>query len=161
RLYVHELSVDERRFGGRADVGIAISSGASQIAAPASAVASAPVEVIFPAVDIERYASLEIFDRRSRRVVTAIELLSPTNKKPGPDRDDYVGKRRTLLLTPCNLVEIDLRRGGQRPGPPESPACDYYVMVSRDQDRPRHGFWPIGLRDPLPVIPIPLKAPDP
>jgi hypothetical protein len=160
RLYVHELSAKERRLGGRADVGIAIVPGASQTATPAAAVASAPLEVIFPSVDIERYASLEIHDRRNRRVVTAIELLSPTNKKPGPDRDDYVGKRRLVMATPCSFVEIDLRRGGQRPGPPEPPPCDYYVLVSRNQDRPRHGIWPIGLRDPLPVVPIPLKPPD-
>ncbi len=29
-----------------------------------------------------------------------------------------------------------------------------------DQDRPTVGFWPIGLREPLPVLPIPLAAPD-
>ena len=28
-------------------------------------------------------------------------------------------------------------------------------------ERPRAGVWPMGLRDPLPVIPIPLVAPHP
>ncbi len=33
--------------------------------------------------------------------------------------------------------------------------------MSRNDERPRVGFWPIGLRDPLPVIPIPLRPPHP
>jgi hypothetical protein len=59
------------------------------------------------------------------------------------------------------LVEIDLGRGGERPRPPEIPACDYYVLVSRAEERPDLDLWPIGLRNPLPVVSIPLAAPDP
>jgi hypothetical protein len=40
-------------------------------------------------------------------------------------------------------------------------ACDYYVMISRTQQRPRVGLWPLHLRDRLPVVPIPLREPDP
>jgi hypothetical protein len=32
------------------------------------------------------------------------------------------------------------------------------VLVSRAERRPVAGFWAIGLRDRLPVIPIPLRA---
>ena len=31
-------------------------------------------------------------------------------------------------------------------------------MVSRYEDRPNGGLWPLGLRDKLPTIPIPLQA---
>jgi hypothetical protein len=41
------------------------------------------------------------------------------------------------------------------------PDCTYSVMVSRAEDRPDAAFWPIGLRDKLPVIPIPLRSPHP
>ena len=41
------------------------------------------------------------------------------------------------------------------------PPCDYCVMVSHTSERPRVGIWPIGLRDRLPVIPIPLRGDDP
>jgi hypothetical protein len=35
------------------------------------------------------------------------------------------------------------------------------VTISRAGDRPHAGFWPIGLRDRLPVIPIPVHPEDP
>jgi hypothetical protein len=126
-----------------------------------TAVLEAPMELYLPDTDTERQSYLEIRDRRERRVVTAVELLSPTNKTPGEHYNAYVGKRRSLLKSLTNFVEIDLRRGGARPQWPELPACDYYVLVSRYPERPKVGLWPIGLRERLPEIPIPLTPPDP
>jgi hypothetical protein len=37
---------------------------------------------------------------------------------------------------------------------------DYSVLISRAEAWPRAGFWPIGLRERLPVIPVPLKYSD-
>ena len=42
----------------------------------------------------------------------------------------------------------------------DRPPCAYSALVSRAGHRPRAGFWPIGLRQRLPVAPIPLSAPD-
>jgi Protein of unknown function (DUF4058) len=151
RLILLALSANERRFFDRADV--------ARTGPPPSTIA-APLQIIIPAVDPVRVLSLEILDRGNRRVVTVVELLSPTNKTPGPDRDEYLRKRALILEQRTHLVEIDLRRGGERPHYPPLPPCDYYVLVSRWQDRPVVGVWPIGLRDPLPVIPIPLTPPD-
>jgi Protein of unknown function (DUF4058) len=86
--------------------------------------------------------------------------MSPTNKTPGPDRDEYLNKRSLLLYSPAHFVEIDLRRGGTRPQPPALPECDYYVLLSRVQSRPKLGVWAISLREQLPRIPIPLAAGD-
>jgi hypothetical protein len=158
RLYLHELSAEQRRYFGRADVGV---TGQPPMGPSAAMVnTTAPIELVLPNVEVERHSSLEIRDRRNRRVVTVIELLSPTNKTPGPDRDDYLRKRNVLLIERIHLVEIDLRRGGERPGPPSLPPCDYYALVSRYEERPRLSMWPLSLRDRLPVIPIPLTAPD-
>ena len=33
--------------------------------------------------------------------------------------------------------------------------------LSRAEERPHADLWPIGLRNPLPVIPIPLREGDP
>jgi hypothetical protein len=158
RLYLHELSAAERRFMGRTDVGVTGPPPGSH--APPGSI-SAPVQLEMPAVDVERHSSLEIRDRRNRRLITAIELLSPSNKTPGGDRSDDLRKRGEVLASGVNLVEIDLRRGGERPRPPELPPCDYYVLVSRSRDWPRLDFWPIGLRDRLPAVPVPLVPPDP
>jgi hypothetical protein len=160
RLILHELSAEERRFIGRADVGVTAPPGTVS-SVPAGTPTAAPVQLQLPAVEIERQSFIEIRDRRNRRVVTVIELLSPSNKTSGSDRDDYLAKRRQVLARMSHLVEIDLRRGGIRPSPPELPPCDYYVLVSRYEDRPTIGFWPLGLRQRLPVVRIPLIAPDP
>jgi len=160
RLLLHELSAQERRFIGVADVGMIAPPGPAS-SAPSGLMTAAPVQLQLPAVEVERHASIEIRDRRNRRVITVIELLSPSNKSPGSDRDDYMAKRRQVLAGMTNLVEIDLRRGAIRPAPPDLPACDYYVLVSRYEQRPRVDFWPLSLRLALPVIPIPLWSPDP
>src|SRR6267142_1587081 len=159
RLLLHELSAQERGFIGKADVGVAATT--KREAVNLTAANPAPVQLRLPAVEVEKHRSLEIRDRRNRRIVTAIELLSPSNKNPGSDRDDHLAKRRQVLASQTHFVEIDLRRGGSRPSLPELPPCAYYALVSRYEDRPRLGFWPIGLSDALPVIPIPLSPPDP
>jgi hypothetical protein len=105
---------------------------------------------------------LEACDCQSRRLVTVIELLSPTNKKPSEDRKTFVGKRRQRLRgQAANYVEIDLLRGWPRMPFVDSTDCDYYALVSRVEERPRVGLWPVRLRDRLPIIPIPLQEPHP
>jgi hypothetical protein len=99
-------------------------------------------------------------------LVTSIELLSPYNKRFGEGLGEYRRKRLQILRSAVHLVEIDLLRGGTRPGrevdaPPLD--ADYILLVNRD----RGGnvrvseIWPVALNEPLPVLPIPLLAPDP
>lgn len=124
-------------------------------------VIEAPAHVWLPAVDIEGESFIEIRDRRSRALVGVVELLSPANKRPRPDRAQYLAKRGKILKGQAHLVEIDLLRAGEPMPSEDRPACAYSVAVSRNDERPRAGFWPIGLRDPLPVVPIPLRPPHP
>jgi hypothetical protein len=159
-VYIHEPPAERRALLGRGDVFMATQQPAAAGAAAATAVG--PAQVVLPAVDVEGVSFLEIRDRRDRRVVTVIELLSPANKYSGPDREQYLGKRGGLLASSAHLVEIDLLRGGPRmPFAGPLPECDYYALVSRMERRPTADFWPIRLRDRLPVLPIPLRAPDP
>jgi hypothetical protein len=161
-VFIHEPSCEQRVFLGRGDVFVASRQPSAQEGtAGVSALTAAPAEVQLPAVDVEGVSYLEIRDRRDRRLVTVIELLSPSNKYSGPDREQYLGKRGRLLRRSVHLVEVDLLRGGPRmPFASALPECDYYAMVSRMEKRPRADFWPIRLRDPLPVIPVPLREPD-
>ena len=160
-VYIHELPASERRLVGRADVSLA-SAAPRPGGSAGTAVANAPAYSRIPAaVDVERESFVEIRDRKTRELITAIELLSPSNKKSGPDREQYLAKRRQIFASSVHLVEIDLLRGGVQMPLDEFPGCDYYALVSRMEERPRVGVWPIGLRDPLPRIPVPLRNPDP
>ena len=124
------------------------------------ALLEAPAEAWLPEQDLEEVRYLEVRDRLGRDLVAVIELLSPSNKRAGEDREQHLAKRRERLRTPTHLVEIDLLRGWT-PMPQEGrPECDYSVMVSRAEKRLAADFWPIMLRDRLPVIPIPLRSPD-
>jgi hypothetical protein len=153
--YIHELPANERRLLGRPDIAVSQThtGGAANPAAT-----QAPVYGRLPlAVDVERQSFLQVFDRQTRQLVTVIELLSPSNKAPGADREQYLGKREDVFRSNANLVEIDLLRGHPRLPVEGLPDCDYYVLVSRPGERPRVGLWPIHLRDPLPPVPIPLR----
>ena len=146
-VYIHEPSTEPRLFAGRGDVLVS---------------SHPPAQVELPVVDVERISYLEIRDRQDRRLVTVIELLSPANKYRSPDREQYLLKRSRLLASSVHLVEIDLLRGGPRmPFASELPECNYHALVSRMEKRPQADFWPIHLRDPLPIIPIPVREPEP
>ena len=93
---------------------------------PAGAGLEAPVYVyVPPAVDVEHHSFLEIRDRRNRELITVIELLSPSNKNFGADREQHVAKRRQLLRGAAQLLVIDLLRGGPRLPTDDLPDCDY------------------------------------
>jgi hypothetical protein len=157
-IYLHDAPNGTPRFIGRSDVSLA--SPRDPISPTSGATLLAPAHAMFPTEDSEEESFLEIRDRQRRQLVTVIELLSPANKKPGDNRGQYLAKRHRIRQSTAHLVEIDLLRGGLRPPMEEMPKCDYYALVSRYEDRPRAGVWPIQLRDPLPRIPVPLRAPD-
>ena len=129
----------------------------------AMAIASAPVTAeVALELPVKQY-TVEIHQTETGLLVTAIEILSPVNKRPTHEAfEDYQRKRRDLLRSGAHLMEIDLLRGGQRPPlvtpRPEAP---YFVMLSRVERRPKVDLWPLRLQDPVPSLPVPLKAPDP
>ncbi len=125
-------------------------------------VAARPLELISPLPEEIPILSVEIRDVAGRRLVTVIEILSPVNKH-GQGFGEYVDKRTELLRTRTHLLELDLLRGGQRiplvGG--ELPPAPYFVFLSRANRRPITEIWPVGLRERLPTVPVPLLPPDP
>ena len=102
---------------------------------------------------------LVVLDARAREVVTVIELLSPTNKRPGSEgREVMLDKRSALLRGGANWLELDLLRAGPRSGLLEG-RSDYCVALARPKVRHLQ-TWFIDLRDPLPVVAVPLKPED-
>jgi Protein of unknown function (DUF4058) len=71
-------------------------------------------------------------------------------------------KRNALLAEGIHLVELDLLRAGQRlPTQEPLPSGDYYLFISRANRRPKCEVYSWTRNDKLPIVPIPLKAPDP
>ncbi|MGC8643364.1 MAG: DUF4058 family protein [Isosphaeraceae bacterium] len=115
----------------------------------------------------ERQGYIEIIDIRSgRKVVTVIEILSPSNKAPGPGRNLYVKKQEELKEGRVSLVEVDLLRAGRRvlTAPfdriPEGHRTPYAACVRRGWKPSPLEFYRIPLRERLPAIAIPLRQTD-
>ena len=156
---------EERARSYRADIavteswqeGIAPSWTPSQDSA-LEARAAVPVVVQFPSMT-ERW--IEIRDATGR-LVTVIEIISPTNRS-GPGLTDYLAKRRTMIASSINFVEIDLLLGGQPLVPegimplPRLPETHYAISIKRIGDPARREIYRPLLREPLPVIRIPLR----
>jgi hypothetical protein len=160
-VYIHDATTGSRALLGRADVGVTPLRPGRATPGSTAAVLDAPVRVRLPDVDRESESFIEVRDRQSRELVTVVEFLSPSNKRPGEDREQYIYKRHQLMSGGVNLVEIDLLRGGPRMPMTGLPACDYCLLVSRSEAWPDGGVWTIRVRDPLPEVPVPLRPGDP
>jgi hypothetical protein len=102
---------------------------------------------------------LEVRDRRSREVVTIIEVLSPWNKAAGQERwDAFQAKRRTVMASHTHWIEIDFLRAGKRPAE-VAEKSDYYALLKRGGALGPYEVWYFDLRDTLPTIAVPLRAP--
>ena len=161
-VYIHELSADERYLLGRPDVAV-IRSGPQHSSSESTVVSAAePTAYGRLLLSTDRISEpyVEIQDRESRELITVIELLSPTNKNNGPDREQYIAKRRQIVASNVHFVEIDLLRGAARMPVEGLAQSDYAILVSRSYQRPQVELWPLKLREPLPRIPIPLRQGD-
>src|ERR1700722_5616417 len=114
QLFIHELPAEERRFLGRADLGVSQTDPREDRVAVAVQTPAPAYGSLVEVMDVESPAFVEIRDRHGLDLVTVIELLSPSNKQSGGDRDQYLSKRHKLLSSATHLVEIDLLRGGPR-----------------------------------------------
>ena len=84
----------------------------------------------------------------SGEVITAVELLSPTNKRPGEGPAQYEAKRRAVLRLRTHLVEIDLIRAYE----PmlvygNGHHSHYRILVSRSNRRPQADLYGFNVQD--------------
>lgn len=135
--------------------------GGVAVAPPPAARAARPERIEAPELMLpHRYLIIRAV--RSREVITVIEVLSPWNKT-GRGLADYREKQEEVLLSTANLVEIDLLRGGGHavavPAARLEPS-DYRVCIHLTGAR-HFDVLRFGVRDPLPDVPVPLRAEDP
>lgn len=137
-------------------------NGARTRTASSSAIAEAVVVPMVAEEEIEE-AYLEIRHLASKKLVTIIEVLSPSNKIRGSSgRASFLSKRKEALASKVHWVEIDLMRGGRPSLPlPAKKNSDYRILVCRGDNPTEARCWPVSVRQPLPVIAIPLRHPDP
>jgi hypothetical protein len=147
---------------GRPDVAVVPTATAEPLPSPpspmATVVAPVMVEVPLPESIKERY--LEIRAVGSGEVVTTVELISPSNKRPGRGRRQYEAKRLKILASQTHLVEIDLIRAfAPLPMQGAGPSL-YRILVSRADQRPHAALYPFNLNTPIPPFPLPLYPED-
>ena len=130
-----------------------------------AAVMEAPFSITFVEEEVhERFIEIRL-SRRPEPVVAVIEVLSPTNKmREAYGRDSYVKKREELIRSAVHFVEIDLLRAGLPTVavPPDAVTrqattrWDYITCLHRAREGKTFHFWPMSLRQTLPVLGIPL-----
>jgi hypothetical protein len=111
-----------------------------------------------------RESFVEIYlQGEERTLITCVEVLSPSNKRPGTEGwKEYTRKRQAMLLGHANFLELDLLRGGQKmPMRTPWPDAPYTLLVSWSMNAPSCRAWPAHFNAPLPAIPVPLLEPDP
>lgn len=107
-----------------------------------------------------RLVNVEIRDTAQNVLVACIEILSPVNKRE-PGLTAYRQKRQRLYQAGVHLIELDSLRRGTRPFThPRLPDVAYAIALTRAQSGVIE-VWPLGLQDTLPIIPVPLRPPDP
>jgi Protein of unknown function (DUF4058) len=152
---------------GRPDVGIIRTAGTESLPVsgkkkPSTSSGVLALDVEVPVTDRVDEWYLEVREAVRGKLVTVIEVLSPTNKVRQPGRRQYLRKRDKIFDSRTSLIEIDLLRTGKRmpiaiPSPVNG---DYRILVSRGKSRPRAKLYVFGLRQPIPEIPIPLLPRD-
>lgn len=101
-------------------------------------------------------------------LITAIEFLSPANKRRGDGRTKYLEKQHEVIAARANLVEIDLVRSpgyvvaGPEDRVPVEVRQDYLACITFwDRFTQVYEIYPLPLRKRLPALPIPLRKKEP
>ncbi len=144
---------------------LAQTGGTALIDAPQAVEIVAPIEVYYNEPN-QRYLKI-VTGANWKEVVAIIEVLSPTNKRRGPDQEAYLQKQQEIIGSRTHLLEIDLlRKGAHTVAAPyerqrRAGNIPYLISLSRNGRRVPLDVWPVSLRTPLPRIALPLKSGDP
>lgn len=130
-------------------------------AAGSALLVAEPVMVEVPLANTVEEFYLEIREPASGDVITAIEVLSPLNKRPGAGREKYLQKRLEIFSTYTHLVEIDLLRAWPpMPFAGTTQTSHYRILIRRGEEGSRARLYPFTVCKAIPRFPIPLQAGD-
>src|SRR5262245_27293181 len=120
---------------------------------------------LFTSVIREEHAEeyVEVRQRGDSRLVTLLDVVSPTNKTTPQGRTAYLNTRQAAKTAGASLVEVDLVLQGQptldyaREGLPD---WDYAVTVTRANQPERYEIYTATLQKRLPKFRLPLSPDD-
>jgi hypothetical protein len=120
---------------------------------------------LFTSVIREEYSEefIEVRQRSDNRLVTLVDIVSPTNKLKMEGRAAYLERRRDARMQGASIVEIDLVLQGSpmldysRDGLPD---WDYAMTVTRCAQPERYEIYTSTLQKRLPRFKLPLAADD-
>lgn len=155
-----DVSVSQGRKGGTA---------VATVAADETIQPDAIVQEEFGLRETEPF--IQIVDSQTgSKIITVIELISPTNKLAGRGRDSYVTKQQSYLKSGIQLVEIDLTRAGDRRAimpklmqELKPPHAVYHAVVHRflpHEKSLQREYYQLPLEKSLKPIRIPLRHTD-
>jgi len=165
---MYETSDEQSLLVGIPDVSVLSKRGQISTSSPARSQVAlaeppmAPIKVTLPVPITVRQGYLEIKEVATKEVVTALEVLSPVNKRSGKGRDAYLAKREKILGSLTNFVEIDLLRSGEAmPIDNKVISSHYRILVSRGHQRPQADLYAFKIQNQISSFPVPLRPEDP
>lgn len=120
---------------------------------------------LFTSIIREEHAEefIEVRQRTDGRLITLVDVVSPTNKLNPCGRQAYLDKRREARVQNASIVEVDLVMQGQpmldysRDGLPD---WDYAVTVTRSTQPERYEIYTSTIQKRLPRFKLPLAVDD-
>src|SRR5262249_2847663 len=106
---------------------------------------------------------IEVLQRKDGgRLVTLVDVVSPTNRTTESGRRAYLHKRREARNTDANLVEIDLDLQGNPMRELRAPQPDwhYAITVTRPTRPDRPELYTTTLQKELPQFRVPFASDD-
>jgi hypothetical protein len=106
---------------------------------------------------------IEVRQRSDGKLITVVDVVSPSNKTTTIGRQKYLDRRRESRNHGASMVEIDLVLQGQPTldySRDNLPEWDYAVTVTRSTQPERHEIYTATLQKRLPRFRLPLSADD-
>jgi hypothetical protein len=122
-------------------------------------------QVLFTSILREEHREeyTEIRQRPSGRLISVVDLVSPSNRTTTTGRKEYLAKREEFRRQGAHVVELDLVLQGQsclNLSLENVPEYDYLVSVSRAQHPDRFEVYTAKLQGRLPRFRLPLGSDD-
>jgi len=143
-------------------------AGEKSAAGSSNSAVATPFRIKLPAGPKEEgHVVIRSLDEHNK-LVTVIEIFSPTNKINRRGRKEYIAKREKYYQARASLVEVDLLRRGAElvdvpfEEVPEGLITPYKTVVhcAHPRDNTESEYYAMPLREPLPQIAIPLRRQD-